>query len=557
MVDLGADDLLNDSWSDPARGDGLPSMPAQLPNAGTLQPAQLPSQRKSSGTKFPVYLVCGIGGGLVAVLLLGIMAYSLFFGNGDNGATGTSGTVGPFPDATVGEVAVKAPPFDVDAFLELPSDDRNAAPPYLAAMCEFDDDVEPPPGDSGPMRGGLAVSQRKRQINELYRRWRANRNAVTDGQIAPLLSSLLGGYKKLTIAQQRQDCVFPLCLSFASLVPQAGAAKTIHRATVLKTLHELNRDDLDAAIGNVEMMLRLSRDLRRRAPLVSQIVASVVEGEFLREITGPILNHPKVTVAQCERLLEIIRAHEANAIDCHAEGLRSEYLLCQMMLHDVEHGTGAFSPEGLRKAFEHLPHPPQTVAEGIVQYMAEAVGPGKVDRDRSLRAAERALSHMASSGAYDVQRTFLNDAFSRMLAAADASIVERKAAARAVREELFENPQDLYLLTVMLAGLEVPISAFARNDIALQATECQVAARRWQLEHNGELSDLASMVEAAGMDSVPTDPYSGDPLKMIGTGDDFTIYSVGDDGKDDKARIDSQGLADKKGDVVFRMGKWK
>jgi len=164
---------------------------------------------------------------------------------------------------------------------------------------------------------------------------------------------------------------------------------------------------------------------------------------------------------------------------------------------------------------------------------------------------------MASSGAYDVQRTFLNDAFSRMLAAADASIVERKAAARAVREELFENPQDLYLLTVMLAGLEVPISAFARNDIALQATECQVAARRWQLEHNGELSDLASMVEAAGMDSVPTDPYSGDPLKMIGTGDDFTIYSVGDDGKDDKARIDSQGLADKKGDVVFRMGKWK
>lgn len=475
-----------------------------------------------------------------------------------DGAGAVSLEVKSFPDVDVDGRPISAPPFDVESYLRLPSPDSNAAPLYLDALYEFDNDVALLLGGNPRSARELAAQSHKARIMDLHRRWESDRNAVTDGQIAPMLSSLLTGFKKIETAQTRPECVFETGRSISAIAPHASAARIFLKAAVLKTDHELNRSDVDAAIRNVDTVLRLSRDLRPQGPMVCQFIASMLSGVNLTQITGPILSHPSLTVAQCDQLLEILETHEGKAIDCYAEGLRANYLMQQILLHDIEHGSGDFSPEGLQSSFWGTSQPPSTIAEAIVLQMQQTggTGGGSFDRQRYLSATEKALVHMASSGAYDKQRAYLNDAFGKLLATADASFAQQNAVAKQVQDELHKPTRDMYLVTVFAQSPWMCLYVITRNRIALQAIKCQCAARRWQLERGGQLSDLETMVQAAGMPTVPEDPFAGQPLKMAASGGDIVIYSIGEDGRDDKGQVDSQCVPDRKGDVVFRLHAW-
>ena len=77
-----------------------------------------------------------------------------------------------------------------------------------------------------------------------------------------------------------------------------------------------------------------------------------------------------------------------------------------------------------------------------------------------------------------------------------------------------------------------------REEATLRGTQCLIALRRWQLEHEELPQDLDTLVKAAGMPGVPIDPYSDQPLRMTVIEGKPVIYSVGPDGKDDKALSD-------------------
>jgi hypothetical protein len=62
------------------------------------------------------------------------------------------------------------------------------------------------------------------------------------------------------------------------------------------------------------------------------------------------------------------------------------------------------------------------------------------------------------------------------------------------------------------------------------------------------------MVKAAGMSEVPTDPYSDRPMLMTTVDDRPVIYSVGLDGKDDRALVEwNLSIKDPTGDLLFRL----
>ena len=89
----------------------------------------------------------------------------------------------------------------------------------------------------------------------------------------------------------------------------------------------------------------------------------------------------------------------------------------------------------------------------------------------------------------------------------------------------------------------------------LRGTQCLIALRRWQLDHDGTPPDLETIVKAAGMQGVPPDPYTGRPLQMTTVNGEPVIYSVGMDGKDDQGRVDIWKSAQpgKIGDLLFRL----
>jgi hypothetical protein len=94
-----------------------------------------------------------------------------------------------------------------------------------------------------------------------------------------------------------------------------------------------------------------------------------------------------------------------------------------------------------------------------------------------------------------------------------------------------------------------------RNLTRLGATQCLVALRRWQIARlNEPPPDLLTVCRAAGMKAIPVDYYSESrgPLLFTTSGADRVVYSVANDGKDDKARLD-WNFGQQNGDWIFRL----
>jgi hypothetical protein len=103
-----------------------------------------------------------------------------------------------------------------------------------------------------------------------------------------------------------------------------------------------------------------------------------------------------------------------------------------------------------------------------------------------------------------------------------------------------------------IPALSAARQATLREEATLRGAQCLVALRRWQLQHRKLPDDLETLVKAVGMSDVPIDPYSGQPLRMTVIEGKPVIYSVGLDGKDDKALSDWQ-YGGQPGDFIFRL----
>jgi hypothetical protein len=92
-------------------------------------------------------------------------------------------------------------------------------------------------------------------------------------------------------------------------------------------------------------------------------------------------------------------------------------------------------------------------------------------------------------------------------------------------------------------------------DATLRGAQCLVALRRRQFDHPQPPPDLAALAKSVGLAAVPTDPYTDQPLLMTTIQGQPVIYSIGPDGKDDRARPAEfdQRTSICRGDFVFRL----
>jgi hypothetical protein len=127
----------------------------------------------------------------------------------------------------------------------------------------------------------------------------------------------------------------------------------------------------------------------------------------------------------------------------------------------------------------------------------------------------------------------------------------RKALAP-LSESVRETTLLVFLVYMPHGGLLDALDEILRAETTLRGTQCLVALRRWQFEHEALPKDLDTLVKAAGMPRVPIDPFSGQPLRMTVIERKPVIYSVGPDGKDDKAILESKG-GNQPGDLIFRL----
>lgn len=425
-------------------------------------------------------------------------------------------------------------PFDLKKIYALIPPDENAAPLYLEALGEFSAEV----ADCFPEDQRQAIRdqarQRGREFAPVHSDWSAGKR-VSPAAIDQVLAAYEPGLEKLARAQQRPRCVFETGITITALLPHTQAIREVARVAQLRNARDLERGELRRPIRTLDLLLRLTRDLQIRAPTICYLVGAAIEsiaGVMVREI----LNAPACTKEYVDQLRAVLVRHEqASQADPLAESYVTEYVMTRMSLHELEHRTGSFSQPELEKSAKSGKQiaTPGGLLAGITGGSAQQLD------------AQLALMTEAD---FRKQVVEVNHCFPRVADAARRPYGERTTAMNEASSPLKKQ----VILAALCPNLETINLAITRGQTARRGALCLLAVRRWQLENQSAPPDLATVVKAAGINAIPVDPFSGKPMLLADSNSEPVVYSVGKDGRDDKALRDwDYGKQD--GDYIFRL----
>jgi RNA polymerase sigma factor (sigma-70 family) len=460
-------------------------------------------------------------------------------------------------------------PFDVAAFFAAPAPDENAATRYLDALFEFGSEMATcfPEGTERESRL-RAVEQRSKEFFEIYRAVSKNRNAAPSAAIDRVLDEYDRGFRKLDWAQQRPKCVFQTAVGPTARVLHAQVAGQVARIVVLKAGREIERNEFDAALRDLRRLLRLSRDLRPRGVMISQIVSAAIDQNAFKGVVLPILSAPGITTSHCDRIIALLAEHEVQSIDSYSEGLRAEYLLNRATLYALIH-----QQKKLRQEWESFGNKagPSIVAEiaeptfyyALLAGNAPVPRPGIGERIQAIASQLLSVKNIKDLDAFVAETTpdqlagqveNLNKVYRGYLQAAGTAFLER---IRKVSEQpVFPNPTEVR--TRVTRGLLPATAAFTQalaTDVALtRITQGVVAVRRWQLRHGGAPPPfLAATAQEAAIPAL-VDPYDSQPVRFSVVDGQPTVYCLGQDGRDGGGATDA-ARSPQSGDVLLRLPK--
>ena len=452
---------------------------------------------------------------------------------------GRSRTYPSLPDALTEPPPWIGPgaPFDVAKFFETPPPEENGALLYLDALFEFSPDVamcfyeqgqEP---EGGILQRAEIANVRHKEYSRLEEARQKNPASADNAAVDAWLAQYETGFQKLAQAQNRPQCVFEAGLGVDSLVPHAQGTREVARVVKWRTRRDLARGDFERPIQGVETVLRLSRDLRPRGNQICQLVSVAMDQICYQESVVAILTAPGIEAKHCDRLIAILRQHE-QAPDMYVEALRQGYSVVRTVLDDVEHRAGTVDPN-------------------VAALVGKTLWQG-TNRPRDRKERARQVEQYLATVNFQQEREALDRWYRSVAGLSESTLREREQRLPGLTEEAEKGK---LLIAAILPPL-VPFSqAIARHRTYHRGTKCLVALRRWQLEHDTPPSDLTAVIQAAGMKEVPTDPFSGQPMRMTMVNGEPVIYSVAMDGKDDRGRVDvwESSQRGKLGDLLFRL----
>jgi hypothetical protein len=472
---------------------------------------------------------------------------------------------GPFPKFRDGveqppkEVRTNAP-FDVPKLFEAPPPEQNAERLYLDALHEFSAElyvVYPVGPDPISPRSEVASGRSKRFL-DVYQAWMNDPKSVTDVAIDAVVDEHREGFRKLALAQMRDRCVFQTGVAFTALLPHAQAARQVARVTSLKVHRALDRGNVDAAIADVKMILRLAYDLRPRGFMISQLVSGAILNVVGKEMVNPILAAPGLTPEQCARLAAVLTEHDAavQVLDPYSVSLEMEYISTRVSLLDlIRHQDKLFRSMGLR--------PGASVAKSLIAPSPEPTSkaapntnPGPAsegdDSDAIPDDVDEQLARIADA---ELTRliTRLNSYYGALLELKDLPCAARLSKLPSVSEFLGGSDVLSRVVRAFLPSAGHYVAAIGRTEATLRAFECLSAVRHWQLTHQGAAPDnLAAACQGVGMKLIPADPFDGRPMHLVTVRGELVVYSVGKDNRDDGGLVDSNNDS-VPGDLTYRL----
>jgi hypothetical protein len=489
----------------------------------------------------------------VLFVLVGLTAFPIHravavYGQEAAGRGAMSVTGGPYP--RLPGAVTKAPAglgkltlFDLDKFFTPVPRDRNAAPLYLDAFFEFGDKLAVcfPEGTETETRR-QAAKNRLERYTKLANALAENPKAVSATEIDALIKLYDTGFRKLALAQKREQCVFETSLGLFDPSPHFQGARQAALIASLEVKRAVERKEFEVAARQLEIVLRLARDLQPRGEIIAQLVASALTQVVGRDMLVKILAAPALRTEHCDRILKLLTAHEAKSIDGYVEGLKTAYLALRVTMRDL---TARQSETARRLGVKRG----ESVTKAVLATLLGDIEPGTrlpIPDDADAKLARISPAELAR-----VERN-LDRYFRDLLALAGTPSADLIRKAKALKMTAGDD-----VLSGLIMLLMPSIDSFAQSvsqaTTTVRANECLIALRRWRIRHKETPTDLLPVVKAAGLKAVPLDPYDHKPMKMTTVDGQAVIYSVGNDGNDNGGKVDSYRDQRLTGDMIFRM----
>jgi len=285
----------------------------------------------------------------------------------------------------------------------------------------------------------------------------------------------------LVAAKERGECRFPLKFEdgVSASADRSQQMRTLVRLLALSLRVRACRGDAEGALESLNAMFAASDATAHQLTSVEQLLRMATLGMALSEAEF-LLNEAKLTDEQLAQLAERVAASDVQA--GFAEGLVGERALSHVTI-------------------SQLPNIPFSA-----------------DRLKSLQLISQAIT--ASREPFPEGRVHFQKVAAQLKA-------EQASAGALARQK--------YALTVQhIPSLTASFDAAARSLAYQRVLLTAIAAQRFRLKNGPWPAQLADLVPGF-LPAVPTDPFDGQPLRMLSRDGELLIYSVGKDEKDDFA----------------------
>jgi hypothetical protein len=462
-------------------------------------------------------------------------------------------------------------PFDLAKYFASPPPEENAAPLYLDALYELSRDVAYCFPKEERDRRDPIVSDRGKRLIDLQIAQEKQPGSVSPQAIDAMLAECEPAFQKLALAQKRRGCLFQNDIGIAALLGHAQAARHVARLVKMRASRAVDRGAVDQALQDLEMVLRLTRDIVRRGPLITALVAYAMQQIICNDIVPAVLGAKDLNASQCDRLLAILAKHEAERGDPFMEGMRGEYVMLRKIVHDLQHRR----TEWAKEMWDALGIRGDTRSAGVVFITCATDLSDRLDGPtrEAMKATGAPVidARLAAMGPDDfaAEVKAVNEAYRSWESAAKQPYRSRMQELQRMADELRKGnagPQQFLeeikakkmpLISVFFPAANAFSESNTRTLAMLRGTQCLIALKRWQLEKGAAGQDLAAITKAAGMAHVPIDPYADQPFRMATVAGQAVVYSIGPDGKDDEGAVSwneqHQFRPDGPGDYTFRL----
>jgi hypothetical protein len=450
--------------------------------------------------------------------------------------------------------AVKSPPawlgkdvpFDVASYFgEIPPR-QNAAPLYLDAFFEFGAEMACcfPAGPETDARSA-AARERSQRLEPLLGEFNQDRASVDRAAMRTVLEGYETGFQKLAQAQKRPQCVFENGIGIMSLLPHVQLCRRVTRIASLRALASIERGDFTAPVDDIARVLRMTRDIQARGPVITQQVYAAMVAVTAKDVVIPVLSSPRLRGTQCNRLIKVLTDHEARALDGYSEGAKAEYLMARSTLFDLAGRPGDRDRAAADKAKADLVRDALPMLEQMAKDAPKKAQTKEIVADLSNATQKQFDDAVADCNAY----------YRDLLALANLPYAEKQVKLLTVGQgSRVGSSSPVEFARLLRFDAAIVIEALARAEANLHGLECLAAVRRFQITHKTLPRNLSAACREAGLKAVPTDPYSGQPLKFAVQDGQPVVYSVGKDGKDDGGKLDSKNNT-QPGDLIFRLDR--